>query len=154
MFAATAWGIFILRRGFCHIDDRNPAVKYLTASLLCTGTTIDHIPYRHQFDSEIYQGNLENYEAAVKADLNGDDSREQRSFCHGVDRTPYTSTKEARQDNTTRPLQSFTSFRKPATVSRERKCKNPPSDCHRSKINPRTSLHRQLPYCPCQFRVR
>ena len=41
-------------------------------------TTIDHIPYRHQFDSEIYQGNLENYEAAVKADLNGDDSREQR----------------------------------------------------------------------------
>ena len=40
--------------------------------------TIDHIPYRHQFDSEIYQGNLENYEAAVKADLNGDDSREQR----------------------------------------------------------------------------
>ena len=25
------------------------------------------------FDSEIYQGNLENYEAAVKADLNGDD---------------------------------------------------------------------------------
>ena len=36
VFAATAWGIFILRRGFCHIDDRNPAVKYLTASLLCT----------------------------------------------------------------------------------------------------------------------
>jgi hypothetical protein len=40
-------------------------------------------------------------------------------FCHGVDRTPYTSTKEARQDNTTRPLQSSTSFRNPATVSRK-----------------------------------
>jgi hypothetical protein len=37
-------------------------------------------------------------------------------ICHGVDRTPYTSTKEARQGTTTRPLQSFTSFRKPATV--------------------------------------
>jgi hypothetical protein len=35
---------------------------------------------------------------------------------HGVDRTPYTSTKEARQGSTTRPLQSSTSFRKPATV--------------------------------------
>jgi hypothetical protein len=32
----------------------------------------------------------------------------------------YTSTKEARQGNTTRHLQSSTSFRKPATVSRER----------------------------------
>jgi hypothetical protein len=39
---------------------------------------------------------------------------------HGVDGIPYTSTKEARQGNTTRPLQSSTSFRKPATVSRER----------------------------------
>jgi hypothetical protein len=28
---------------------------------------------------------------------------------------PYTSTEEARQGNTTRPLQSSTSFRKPAT---------------------------------------
>jgi hypothetical protein len=37
-------------------------------------------------------------------------------ICHGVDRTPYTSTKEARQGTTTRPLQSSTSFRKPATV--------------------------------------
>jgi hypothetical protein len=33
-------------------------------------------------------------------------------ICHGVDRTPYTSTKEARQGTTTRPLQSSTSFRK------------------------------------------
>jgi hypothetical protein len=32
----------------------------------------------------------------------------------------YQTTKEARQGNTTRPLQSSTSFRKPATVSRER----------------------------------
>jgi hypothetical protein len=37
-------------------------------------------------------------------------------ICHGVDQTPYTSTKEARQGTTTRPLQSSTSFRKPATV--------------------------------------
>jgi hypothetical protein len=37
-------------------------------------------------------------------------------ICHGVDRTPYTSSKEARQGTTTRPLQSSTSFRKPATV--------------------------------------
>jgi hypothetical protein len=35
---------------------------------------------------------------------------------HGVVRAPYTSTKEARQGNTMRPLQSSTSFRKPATV--------------------------------------
>jgi hypothetical protein len=35
---------------------------------------------------------------------------------HGVVWTPYTSTKEARQGNTTRPLQSSNSFRKPATV--------------------------------------
>jgi hypothetical protein len=25
---------------------------------------------------------------------------------------------------------------------------------HRGKINPSTSLYRQLPYCPCPFRVR
>jgi hypothetical protein len=40
-------------------------------------------------------------------------------ICHGVDRTPCTSTKEARQGNTTRPLQSSNSFRKPAIVSRK-----------------------------------
>jgi hypothetical protein len=40
-------------------------------------------------------------------------------ICHGVDRTPYTSTKEERQGTTMRPLQSSTSFRKPATVSRK-----------------------------------
>jgi hypothetical protein len=41
-------------------------------------------------------------------------------ICHGVDQTPYTSTKEVRQGTTTRPLQSSTSFRKPAIVSRKR----------------------------------
>jgi hypothetical protein len=60
---------------------------------------------------------------------------------HGVDRTPYTSTKEARQDTITRPLQSSTSFSKPATVSRKLQCMDPSPDRHRSKINPRASLH-------------
>jgi hypothetical protein len=38
---------------------------------------------------------------------------------HGVNQTLYTSTKEARQGTTTRPLQSSTSFKKPATVYRK-----------------------------------
>src|SRR5688572_28021612 len=59
-------------------------------------------------------------------------------------RLPYTSTKKARQGNTTRPLQSSTSFRKPATVYGKSTCKNPPCDRHRRKINPRTSLHTTL----------
>jgi hypothetical protein len=42
---------------------------------------------------------------------------------------------------TTRPLQSSTSFRIPATVYRKLQCRNPSFDRHRSKINPRTSLH-------------
>jgi hypothetical protein len=67
---------------------------------------------------------------------------------------PYTSTEEARQGNTMRPLQSSTSFRKPATVYRKLQCRNPSSDRHRSKINLSTSLHWPLPYCPCPFRVR
>jgi hypothetical protein len=52
------------------------------------------------------------------------------AICHGVVRAPYTSTKEARQGNTARPLQSSTSFRKPATVSEERSIgiRNPPSE--------------------------
>jgi hypothetical protein len=58
-------------------------------------------------------------------------------ICHGVDQTPYTSTKEARQGTTTRPLQSSTSFRKPATVYRKLHCRNPSPDRHRSKINPK-----------------
>jgi hypothetical protein len=43
---------------------------------------------------------------------------------HGVDRTSYTSTKEARQDSTTRPFQSSTSSREPATDSGRRKHRN------------------------------
>nr|ACN27149.1 unknown [Zea mays] len=62
-------------------------------------------------------------------------------ICHRVDWTPYTSTKEARQGTTTRPLQSSTSFRKPATVYRKLQCRDPSPDRHRSKINPRTSPH-------------
>jgi hypothetical protein len=62
-------------------------------------------------------------------------------ICHGVDRTPYTSSKEARQGTTTRPLQSSTSFRKPATVSRKLQCRDISPDRHRSEINPRASLH-------------
>jgi hypothetical protein len=44
---------------------------------------------------------------------------------HRVDQTPYTSTKEARQGTTTGRLQSSTSFRKPATVSRKRNAEIP-----------------------------
>jgi hypothetical protein len=44
-----------------------------------------------------------------------------------------------------RPIQSrfasSTSFRKSATVSRKLQCRDPSPDRHRSKINPRTSLH-------------
>jgi hypothetical protein len=54
---------------------------------------------------------------------------------HGVVRGPYTSTKEARQGNTMRPLQSSTSFRKPATVYRKLQCRDPLRDRHCSKIN-------------------
>jgi hypothetical protein len=61
--------------------------------------------------------------------------------CHGVVRAPYTSTKKERQGNTTRHLQSSTSFRKPATVSRKLHCRDPSPDCHRNKINPRIFLH-------------
>src|SRR5688572_7321108 len=75
-------------------------------------------------------------------------------ICHGVDQIPCTSTMEARQGTTMRPLQSSTSFRKPATVYRKLQCRNPSLDRHRSKINPRPSLHWPLPYCPCPFRVR
>jgi hypothetical protein len=54
---------------------------------------------------------------------------------HGVDQTPYTFTKEARQGTTTRPLQSSTSFRKTATVSKEHSIEIPRLKSHRSKIN-------------------
>jgi hypothetical protein len=69
-------------------------------------------------------------------------------ICHGVVRAPYTSTEEARQGNTTRPLQSSTSFRKPTTVSKESDIAIYHLKNHLSKINPRTSLYRQLPYRP------
>jgi hypothetical protein len=65
-----------------------------------------------------------------------------------------TSTKEARQGTTMRPLQSSTSFRKPATVSRKRSIGIPRLKSNRSKISPRTSLYRPLPYCHCPFQVR
>jgi hypothetical protein len=64
-------------------------------------------------------------------------------ICHGVVRAPYTSTKEARQCNTTMPLQSSTSFRKPATVSEERNIGIRRLKSHLNKINTITSLYRQ-----------
>jgi hypothetical protein len=70
---------------------------------------------------------------------------------HGVVRASYTSTKEAMQGNTTRPLQSSTSFRKPATIHGKSNCKIPSSDRHRSKINPRTSLHAYFPTALAPF---
>jgi hypothetical protein len=72
-------------------------------------------------------------------------------ICLAVVRAPYTSTKEVRQGNTTRPLQSSTSFRKPATVYGKSNCRNPSSDRHRSKINPRTSLHAYSPTALAHF---
>ena len=48
-------------------DWRRFDIPKLEVGPVCT--TIDHIPYRHQFDSEIYQGNLENYEAAVRLNI-------------------------------------------------------------------------------------
>jgi hypothetical protein len=56
-------------------------------------------------------------------------------ICHGVVWAPYTSTKEARQGNTTRPLQSSTSFGKPTTVYRKLQCRDPLPDRNRRKIN-------------------
>jgi hypothetical protein len=69
-------------------------------------------------------------------------------ICHGVDQTPYTYTKKARQGTTTRPLQSSTSFRKPDTVYRKLQCRNPSPDRHRIKINPRTPPTLTTPLLP------
>jgi hypothetical protein len=66
---------------------------------------------------------------------------------------PFISAEETRQGSTTRPLQSSTSFRKPATVFEESDIAIPRLKSHRSMINPRTSLYWQLPYRPCPFRV-
>lgn len=57
-------------------DWRRFNVPELTVGPECT--LIDHIPYRHEYDGEISDANRENYEAAVKADLDGNDTRDQR----------------------------------------------------------------------------
>jgi hypothetical protein len=62
-------------------------------------------------------------------------------ICHGVVRTTYTSTEEARQCSTTRPFQSSTSSRIPTTVSRRRKHRNPSSELPSQQFDPRTSLY-------------
>jgi hypothetical protein len=62
-------------------------------------------------------------------------------ICLGVVRTPYTCTKEARQGSTTRPFQSSTSSRKPATDSGRRKHKNPSSNKIYKQFDPRTSVY-------------
>jgi hypothetical protein len=54
---------------------------------------------------------------------------------------PFISTEETRQGSTTRPLQSSTSFRKPAMVSEKGNIGIPHSKSHRSMIDPRTSLY-------------
>jgi hypothetical protein len=61
--------------------------------------------------------------------------------CHRVDRTPYTSTEEARQGSTTRPFQSSASLRKPATDLGQRKHRNPSSEKLYRKFDPRTFLY-------------
>jgi hypothetical protein len=72
-------------------------------------------------------------------------------ICHGVVRTPYTSTKEARKGNTTRPSQSSTSFRKPATVIGSSNTGIPrlTAIAAKSTQGPPYTDH----YCPCPFRV-
>jgi len=65
---------------------------------------------------------------------------------------PYTSTEEARQGNTMRPLQSFTSFRKPATVYRKLQCRSPSTDHHRSKINQGPPYTNHSPTALASFR--
>jgi hypothetical protein len=62
-------------------------------------------------------------------------------ICHGVIRTPYTSTKEARQGSTTRPFQCSTRLRKPATDSERRKHMNPSSEKLYRQFDLRTSLY-------------
>jgi hypothetical protein len=66
-------------------------------------------------------------------------------ICHGVVRTPYTSTKEARQGSTTRPFQSFTSSRKHATNSGRRKHRNPSSEKLYKQFDQRTSVYSATP---------
>jgi hypothetical protein len=58
---------------------------------------------------------------------------------------PYISTEETRQGSTTTPLQSYTSFRKPATVFEKGDIEIPRPKNHRSIIDSRTSLYRNSP---------
>jgi hypothetical protein len=62
-------------------------------------------------------------------------------ICHGIVRTPDTSTKEARQSSTTRHFQSSTSSRKPATDLGRRKHRNPTFEKLYRQFDPRTSLY-------------
>jgi hypothetical protein len=62
-------------------------------------------------------------------------------ICHGVVRTPYTSTEEARQGSTTRHFQSSASLRKPTTLAGRRKHRNPSSEMSSQQFDPRTSLY-------------
>jgi hypothetical protein len=62
-------------------------------------------------------------------------------ICHGVVRTSYTSTKEARQGSTTRAFHSFTSSRKPATDLERRKHRNPSFEKLYRQFDLRTSLY-------------
>jgi hypothetical protein len=63
------------------------------------------------------------------------------SICHGIVRTPYTSTEEARHGSNTRPFQSSTSLRKPTTVLGRKKYRNHSSKMPLQQFDPRTSLY-------------
>jgi hypothetical protein len=75
-------------------------------------------------------------------------------ICHRVVRAPYTSTEEARQGKTTRPLQSSTSFRKPATVYRKLQCRDPSPDRHHSKSTQGPPYTDHSPTALAPFRLR
>jgi hypothetical protein len=75
-------------------------------------------------------------------------------ICHGVDQTPYTSTKEARQSTTTSPLQSSTSFKKPTTVSRKHNIEIPRLTAIAAKSAREPPYTDHSPTALCPFRVR
>jgi hypothetical protein len=62
-------------------------------------------------------------------------------ICHGV-MNPIHLYRGDKAGSTTRPLQSSTSFRKPATVSGKGIIGIPRTKSHRGMIDPRTSLYR------------
>jgi hypothetical protein len=68
-------------------------------------------------------------------------------------RLTYTSTKEARQGNTTRPLQSSTSFRKPAIVSRKSDAGTPRLTAIAAKSN-REPTYTHTPLVPFPLSVK